>query len=221
MAEVKIRGISKAYTAGVPVLKGVDLDIHAGELFFMLGPSGCGKSTLLKNLNRNLQPEHGCVMVCGDDIATMKKKDIARKVSVVPQSNEIKFAFTAREIVEMGRMPFQEMFMNSGADDFEKNDDRTYTLWITIKENLTSTSEKEIAGMVTVASKEKDDNGDPVEIYEVPVGPEVVANNVQFVESKRDGAGNVGNAAPSAPASFSNTDASDFAEITGDDDLPF
>ncbi len=50
---------------------------------------------------------------------------------------------------------------------------------------------------------------------------EVVASNVQFVESKRDGAGNVGNAAPSAPASFSNTDASDFAEITGDDDLPF
>ena len=38
MAEVKIRGISKAYSSGVPVLKGVDLDIHAGELFFFAGP---------------------------------------------------------------------------------------------------------------------------------------------------------------------------------------
>ncbi len=47
---------------------------------------------------------------------------------------------------------------------------------------------------------------------------EVVASNVQFVESKRDGAGN---AASAAPASFNNTEASDFAEITGDDDLPF
>lgn len=48
---------------------------------------------------------------------------------------------------------------------------------------------------------------------------EVVANNAQFVESKRDSAG----AAPASaePASFSNADAGDFTEIGGDDDLPF
>lgn len=50
---------------------------------------------------------------------------------------------------------------------------------------------------------------------------EVVANNVQFVESKRDGAGGVPMGADE-PASFSNVDANDFAEIGGsDDDLPF
>ncbi|MBE6770249.1 MAG: single-stranded DNA-binding protein [Ruminococcaceae bacterium] len=48
---------------------------------------------------------------------------------------------------------------------------------------------------------------------------EVVANNAQFVESKRDG-GNTDTAAD-APASYSNTGANDFAEISGDDDLPF
>jgi single-strand DNA-binding protein len=48
---------------------------------------------------------------------------------------------------------------------------------------------------------------------------EVVANNAQFVESKRDG-GNT-DAATDAPASYSNTGANDFAEISGDDDLPF
>ena len=48
---------------------------------------------------------------------------------------------------------------------------------------------------------------------------EVVANNAQFVESKRDG-GSVADGAE-APASFTNASANEFAEITGDDDLPF
>lgn len=99
------------------VLEFINLNVTKGEILGILGPNGCGKSTLLKNLNKNLQPEHGCVMVCGEDIAAMRKKEIARRVSVVPQSNEIKFAFTAREIVEMGRMPFQETFRGSGVDD--------------------------------------------------------------------------------------------------------
>lgn len=52
---------------------------------------------------------------------------------------------------------------------------------------------------------------------------EVVANNVHFVESKKD-SGNAGYAPAaeqSAPASFSNSDSGDFAEIASDDDLPF
>ncbi len=92
------------------VLDSISLSVGKGEILGILGPNGCGKSTLLKNLNRNLSPEHGCVLIEGDDIADMRKKDIAKKVAVVPQSNEIRFAFTVREIVEMGRMPFQESF---------------------------------------------------------------------------------------------------------------
>ena len=48
---------------------------------------------------------------------------------------------------------------------------------------------------------------------------EVVANNAQFVESKRDGSSGADGA--EAPASFSNASANEFAEISGDDDLPF
>ena len=47
----------------------------------------------------------------------MKKKDIAKKVAVVPQSNEIRFAFTVKEIVEMGRMPFQESLRGPTSED--------------------------------------------------------------------------------------------------------
>lgn len=49
---------------------------------------------------------------------------------------------------------------------------------------------------------------------------EVIANNVQFVESRRDGAGAADGAAPAVP-SFNNTDSGDFSTIPADDDLPF
>ena len=99
------------------VLDSISLSVGKGEILGILGPNGCGKSTLLKNLNRNLSPDHGCVLVEGDDIAGMRKKDIAKRVAVVPQSNEIRFAFTVKEIVEMGRMPFQESFRGSSSED--------------------------------------------------------------------------------------------------------
>lgn len=99
------------------VLDGISLSVGKGEIVGILGPNGCGKTTLLRNLNRNLSPERGCVLVEGEDIAGMHKREIARKVAAVPQTNEIGFAFTVREVVEMGRMPFQEAFRGTSSED--------------------------------------------------------------------------------------------------------
>ena len=99
------------------VLDGVSFDLRPGEILGILGPNGCGKTTMLRNLNRNLSPRGGCVLLDGTDLEELHKKDIARKVAAVPQSNEIRFAFTVREIVEMGRMPFQEPFRGGSSED--------------------------------------------------------------------------------------------------------
>ena len=114
---MEVRDLSYRYDEK-DVLRKVSFELRPGEVLGILGPNGCGKTTLLKNLNRNLTPHGGCVLLDGSDIEEMTKKDIARKVASVPQSNEIRFAFTVREIVEMGRMPFQESFRgNSSADE--------------------------------------------------------------------------------------------------------
>ena len=102
---------------GKVVLDGVSFEVHQGEVLGILGPNGCGKSTMLKNLNRNLSPHGGCVILDGADVADIHKRDIARRMAAVPQSNEIRFSFTVREIVEMGRMPFQEAFRGNSTDD--------------------------------------------------------------------------------------------------------
>ena len=50
------------------VLDGIDFEIKEGEVIGILGPNGCGKTTLLKNLNKNLSPEGGCVLLDGEDL---------------------------------------------------------------------------------------------------------------------------------------------------------
>ena len=70
MTKVEIRGVSKRYTEA-PILRGVDLDIRAGELFFLLGPSGCGKSTLLRILAGLIEADAGTVRFDGEEILAL------------------------------------------------------------------------------------------------------------------------------------------------------
>jgi iron complex transport system ATP-binding protein len=102
-----------------PVLDGVSLEVKKGEILGILGPNGCGKTTLLKILNRNLHPQGGKVLMDDVDLEEISKKKIARHIAVVPQSNEIRFAFSVRDIVTMGRMPFLDNFKGESSNDLQ------------------------------------------------------------------------------------------------------
>ena len=118
MSLLDVKSLSYMYDEKV-VLDQISLGIKSGEILGILGPNGCGKTTLLKNLNKNLKPHGGCVLIDGEDMEGISKKEIAQSIAAVPQSNEIRFAFTVREIVTMGRMPFQESFRGETSADIE------------------------------------------------------------------------------------------------------
>ena len=70
--------VCKSYESGAPALNGVDLRIKKGEFVFIVGDSGSGKSTLIKLLLRELLPTSGTVMVNGNNVAALKRKQIPK-----------------------------------------------------------------------------------------------------------------------------------------------
>jgi phosphonate transport system ATP-binding protein len=83
-----VRGLSLRYPNGMHALRGVDLDVRAGELLVVLGGNGCGKTTLLRCITRTLTPTEGQVWLEGTDLAGLCGKDLRharRHVAIVGQ----------------------------------------------------------------------------------------------------------------------------------------
>ncbi len=85
---IKLEHVSKSYSAGIPALNDVNLEIEDGEFVFIVGDSGSGKSTLIKLLLKELEPTEGTITVNGKELKKIKKKQVPRyrrKVGVVFQ----------------------------------------------------------------------------------------------------------------------------------------
>ncbi len=87
------------------VLRNLNFFVRGGEFIGVLGPNGSGKSTLLRLLDGILTPQEGQALLEGSPVHTMKRREVARRIAVVPQNYTGIFAFSAREIVLMGRSP--------------------------------------------------------------------------------------------------------------------
>jgi iron complex transport system ATP-binding protein len=104
MAIVSVSQVCFDYD-GQPILTGISLEIRAAERVAILGPNGVGKTTLLKLLSGARYPNKGSILLNGRDIQVLPRPELARKIAIVPQDLTIPFAFTAQEIVELGRTP--------------------------------------------------------------------------------------------------------------------
>ena len=104
MPVLEARAVS--YRAGeTTLLDRVSLRVQPGEVLAILGPNGAGKSTLLKLLAGDLDPAEGEVLLDGRPLRDYGARELAGLRAVMPQQTMLQFAFTAREVVAMGRSP--------------------------------------------------------------------------------------------------------------------
>lgn len=99
---LQARSLTVGYRDDV-VLENLDIDIAAGRVTALCGPNGCGKSTLLRAL-AGLQPARaGRIDVNGQPLASMRRRALARTLTMLAQFNQIPAGLTVRELVAYGR----------------------------------------------------------------------------------------------------------------------
>ncbi len=99
------------------ILSDIQLAIAKGRLVGIIGPNGSGKTTLLKCMQQWLAPTAGTVLLNGRNLAELTRKEIARRIGVVPQQWEAGFPFPVREVVMMGRYPHWRPFQSATVAD--------------------------------------------------------------------------------------------------------
>ena len=83
----------------------------------ILGPNGSGKTTLLRVLSGTRRPTAGRVLLDDRPLNTLTRRDVARRIAVVPQETSLAFEYTVLEMVLMGRHPHLGLFELEGPDD--------------------------------------------------------------------------------------------------------
>jgi iron complex transport system ATP-binding protein len=116
MKSIVAKNISFSYNEDA-VLRNITLEFTEGDFVGIIGPNGAGKSTLLRIICRILRPQHGTILLFGDDIAQMHGKHIARYIAFVPQETHFSLNFTVEDVVRMGRYPYQSPFQPERSED--------------------------------------------------------------------------------------------------------
>lgn len=116
--ELKAHDLQIGYGERV-IVDDLNMDIQRDKITTIIGPNGSGKSTILKAVTRLIKYQHGSVVLNGRDILSLKPKELARTIGVLPQIHKAPSDFRVKELVGYGRMPHQRMFSGKSAEDEE------------------------------------------------------------------------------------------------------
>jgi iron complex transport system ATP-binding protein len=116
-----LSGVTVA-VGSVEICSKVSLAVEPGQIVGIVGPNGSGKTTLLRAAYRMLRPRLGQVLVGEDDLWELRPLEAARRIAVVVQEPRTDFEFTIREVVAMGRSPYQSTFAGESVEDRRRVD---------------------------------------------------------------------------------------------------
>lgn len=104
---ITLQDVSKRY-ARLNAVSGINWNVQEGEWWGIIGPNGSGKSTLLHLLSGVETSSNGSIKLDDREVSSYSRKELARIVAVLQQEGLAPTDFTVREVIEMGRYPFQD-----------------------------------------------------------------------------------------------------------------
>lgn len=106
---LELHQLEKRYPTGDLALKGVSLNVGAGEVLGLIGPSGAGKSTLIRCVNRLVQPSGGKIMLEGQDLSHLGSAGLRRarrQIGMIFQEYALVERLTVMENLLSGRLGY-------------------------------------------------------------------------------------------------------------------
>jgi len=126
---LSVRGV-KTFYGRVQALKGVDLDVNAGEIVTLIGANGAGKSTLMMTICGNPRAREGAIAFDGQDITHLPTHEIARlKLAQSPEGRRIFSRMTVLENLQMGAT-------TADPREFDRDLERVLTLFPRLKQRI-------------------------------------------------------------------------------------
>ncbi len=104
---VNVKSVFKKY-GSKNVVEDVTVNIQKGKITSFIGPNGAGKSTLLSMISRLIPIDSGEVFIDDKDLTKSKSNELAKKISILKQSNNVNLRLTVRELVSFGRFPYSQ-----------------------------------------------------------------------------------------------------------------
>lgn len=102
---MEIKDLTKKYD-GKTVVDSVSFEIPKGKVLSLIGPNGAGKSTVMGMISRLIARDSGLVNFEGQDISKWKSKELAKRLAILTQSNNVQMKLTVQELVTFGRFPY-------------------------------------------------------------------------------------------------------------------
>ena len=107
------------------ILDGINIDFKAEKKTAIIGPNGCGKSTLLKAISGLNRQYKGEILIDGENILHLSRKNLAKKMAILPQGATTPTDLTVKELVSYGRVTYRSMFKSLNNKKDKKNIVRT------------------------------------------------------------------------------------------------
>ncbi len=104
---IEIRNVVKQY-GDKKVVDNVSTTIKDKSITSFIGPNGAGKSTLLSIMSRLIPKEAGEILIEGKEVSKWDNSQLAKKISILKQSNHVNLRLTIRELVSFGRFPHSQ-----------------------------------------------------------------------------------------------------------------
>lgn len=114
--QLKVNNLAFGY-GSKEVLNNINMNIKPGTFISVIGPNGSGKSTLLKIISTYLKPQKGVILLDSKEIDKLPRKEVSKKISVVPQNISLEFDFKVKDIVMMGRHPYIRKLKGETSED--------------------------------------------------------------------------------------------------------